>query len=87
MFKTKYGITSSAVSLVGFVLFNDLPTSFLIVEGEQDLIETRITLAVIHEIDKLHAPDCIRFTLRSVETPEENIIINELLVKEMGKRD
>jgi len=48
------------------VLLDDLAGALLVVEREQDLVETRITLAVVKEIDKLHAPDRVRLALGSV---------------------
>ena len=51
--------TSCPILLVLFVLVDDLSSSFLIIERIEDLVESRISLLVVEEIDKLGTSDGI----------------------------
>ena len=56
----KLSRTPRFVFLVLFVLVNDLGSSFLIVERVENLVESRIALLVVEEIDKRSATNRVR---------------------------
>lgn len=56
----KLSCTPRFVFLVLFVLVNDLGSSFLIVERVENLVESRIALLVVEEIDKRSATNRVR---------------------------
>ncbi len=58
-------LTTGAVIFVLLVFVDDLSGSPLVVQRVQDLVETRIALLVVEEIDELHDTDGVGLSVRT----------------------
>lgn len=54
------------------MFLDDLSGALLVVERKQDLVEARITLAVVEEVDELHTANGVRLSFGSTNHKAAN---------------